>query len=90
MMKLVTATMMHALSPEHPERLRAESVLGACLAGSGKMSEGMPLLTHAYQTLLSTRGKDDRYTLRAQKRLQEFSKTAVRLPDTSARHNPRG
>ena len=69
MMRMVASVVGRSLAPDHPERLRGESVLGACLSATGSTLEGGALLERTYQTLLKMRGKDDVYTQRARDRL---------------------
>jgi serine/threonine-protein kinase len=69
LMRVAVRVIDAALAPEHPERLRAESVLGACLSGTGHVAEGGALLERTYRTLLRTRGPADVYTERARSRL---------------------
>ncbi len=70
-MRVVVATLQGALRPDHPERLRAESVWGACLSAAGRPDEGGVLLERTYQTLLRTRPPGDVYTDRARLRLAD-------------------
>jgi serine/threonine-protein kinase len=71
MMRAVASVLAHALAPGHPERLRAESVLGACLSGTGSTREGGELLERTYRALLRARGPGDVYTDRARGRLAD-------------------
>ncbi|MDB4949565.1 MAG: hypothetical protein JWM27_2214 [Gemmatimonadetes bacterium] len=79
MMRTVAQVLGHALAPGHPELLRAESVLGACLSQTGSTREGGALLERTYRTLLRTRGSDDVYTDRARGRLTDhYARTGRR------------
>ena len=69
MMRIVSNVVAHSLAPDHPERLRAESVLGACLSETGRRSEGGALMERTYRTLLRMRGSTDVFTQRARDRL---------------------
>ncbi len=78
MMRIVGGVVAHSLAPEHPERLRAESVLGACLSQTGSVREGGKLLERSYQVLLRTRGRDDIYSERARGRLSDHYRRSGR------------
>jgi serine/threonine protein kinase/Flp pilus assembly protein TadD len=64
------------VQPDDWQRFRAESLLGACLAGQKKYAEAEPLLLEGYQGMLARKGRisvPDRYHLdRAQEWLIQF------------------
>jgi len=84
MMRSVATVVEHALAPGHPERLRAESVLGACLSATGSTRQGGALLERTYRELLRTRGPGDVYTDRARGRLADHYRRVGRPELASA------
>lgn len=60
------------LEPFHWRTAITHSVLGACLSKQGSTQQGLELMTHAYQQLVSSLGENSNYTQEAYQRLNNI------------------